>query len=311
VLHVVRVQEPRVRAARETAALVPGRERPPHRRRHRAALPADGERIPLPVLHDRDDPRIAREAPRRFRGNAHAVLELATAFRGRIHQDRGIHVHDDLVRVRRATAWQTGCQRAVGEEHERIRATLREGRARLRDRRVVEPAVAFPRKRSPVHRRFRFRRRIGHRVHRGVQCLEESSTELRRQPPLDHQVPMLVVSHVQVAPLVVLVRLPPLAVSLHLPVGADHALHLRSRPVGRDLEQELLVPRVRDPGDRPHLAVAQGPLLEPGRDLRKPRQRVRDPHLLPRGLEPDAGPPGEELGAALEADPLVVRVELS
>ena len=74
VLNMVCVDVPRVRTAGEAAAAVTGGERATQRRGYRPAFAADIQRGSLRVSEDRNDPRIAEEAARRFSGDAGLLL---------------------------------------------------------------------------------------------------------------------------------------------------------------------------------------------------------------------------------------------
>ena len=82
VLDVVRVQKPRVGAARERApVLVPDLQRAPHPRPDRARPATRAQGPAGRVLDDLDHRRVAGEPSRRLRGNADApgVLDESTA----------------------------------------------------------------------------------------------------------------------------------------------------------------------------------------------------------------------------------------
>ena len=62
-------------AARKAAATVAMVERAPDRRRDRAGPGRDLDRAAVPAVLHHHAARVARQAPGRFRGNAHAITE--------------------------------------------------------------------------------------------------------------------------------------------------------------------------------------------------------------------------------------------
>ena len=98
VLHVMAIDVALERAAGETAALVPGIQRPADRGRDGSSLAADVERLALLVFQDPDHAGVASEPSSRLRGNRRAMFELAAAGVA-VLQRLGIHVHHDLLAV--------------------------------------------------------------------------------------------------------------------------------------------------------------------------------------------------------------------
>ena len=88
-------------AAREAAAPVPMEERPPQGGRNGAGPGPDLDHAALLVMAHHHPARVARQAPRRFRGNARAVLEDALTGLLRIGQHGGIDVDHHLVALAR------------------------------------------------------------------------------------------------------------------------------------------------------------------------------------------------------------------
>ena len=76
VLQVMAVHVALVGATREHAPTVPGRERPPQRRRDRARLATDVQRLAAPVLEDCHETRITGEAPGRLDRDGRAILDF-------------------------------------------------------------------------------------------------------------------------------------------------------------------------------------------------------------------------------------------
>ena len=79
--------------------------------------------------------------------------------------------------------------------------------------------------------------REARRVRGCVQRMEEAFAELGRQPRLDHEVAVLVVARVNVAPVVVPVRFRALLCRICATKPAHGLLHVRSRAVQRDLQE--------------------------------------------------------------------------
>ena len=115
-------------AAREAAAAVPMMERAPQRRRNRAG--------PGPDLHDaavgvvaHDHPaRVARQAARRFRGNARRPPRTDWPGRSGVGQHGGIDVDHDLVALARGARVEAVVEGRLGEQRQGVRLLLRDGR---------------------------------------------------------------------------------------------------------------------------------------------------------------------------------------
>jgi hypothetical protein len=113
----------------ETAAGIAPLKRPPQRRRNRPASRAD---LDEPTLGPHHDPaRVAREALRRFRGHARAVLEDRLAAMLGVGQDCRVDVDDDLVPLARGAGIDPVVKRGLGQEGQGVGLLLRE-RGRLR-----------------------------------------------------------------------------------------------------------------------------------------------------------------------------------
>jgi hypothetical protein len=72
--------------------------------------------------------RVARQAPRRFRGNARAPLEDGLAGLIRIRQRRGIDVDHHLVPLARRAGIELMTEGRFREQGQRVRLLLRPGR---------------------------------------------------------------------------------------------------------------------------------------------------------------------------------------
>src|SRR5881296_2330386 len=89
-------------AAREAAAAVAMVERAPYRRWNRARTRADFDDTAVRVVSHHHPACVARDAPRRFCGNARAVFEEGLAGLIGVGKDRRIDVDDDLVALARS-----------------------------------------------------------------------------------------------------------------------------------------------------------------------------------------------------------------
>ena len=97
-LHVVDVGEAGA-ASGKAAPTIASLERSPEPSGHSPRAAPDVADIAVAPVRHRLDRRVAREAPRRFRGNAGPVFELGAA-RVFVHPEgRRIHVEDDQVAV--------------------------------------------------------------------------------------------------------------------------------------------------------------------------------------------------------------------
>ena len=163
----------------------------------------------------------------------------------------GVHVHHDLVPVRRKGRCVARLEHPVGHPRERIGPA--HGDRRLRDRRptwdVRRGGVFLP----PV--RGRLLGRVG--GHRRLQGAHDPCGHLRREPSVqDHRAVVLVPEGEPALSMpgigaFGLVRLARLAIE------AGEFLHVRRSAVPADVEQVRLVVGGRDAGERAHLGVAK------------------------------------------------------
>jgi hypothetical protein len=96
-------------AAREAAPAVSMMERSPQRRRNRACPSADLQQAPVCVVAHHHTAGVARQALRRSRGNARAILE-----------DRGIDVDHHLVALARGAGVDAVVEGRLREQRQRI-----------------------------------------------------------------------------------------------------------------------------------------------------------------------------------------------
>jgi len=111
-------------AAREAAAAVSVVERSPYRGRNRASPGRDFHHPPIPGVLHHHSARVARQAPRRFRGNVHAVLEHGLAGRVGVRQHGRVDVDHDLVALARGAGIDPVVKRRLGEHGQGVRLLL-------------------------------------------------------------------------------------------------------------------------------------------------------------------------------------------
>src|SRR5206468_2622764 len=102
-------------AAREATGAVAMVERAPYRRWNRARTRADFDSAAVPAVLHHHQARVARDAPRRFRGNARAVFEEGLAGLIGVGKDRRIDVDDNLVALSRGAGIEAVVQGRLGE----------------------------------------------------------------------------------------------------------------------------------------------------------------------------------------------------
>ena len=97
------------RAARKAAAIVSVMERAPQRRRNRPGPRPDFHDVPVLIVPHHHSARVARQAPRRFRGNVRAPFEDGLAGLIRVRQHRGVDMNHHLVSL----SWRAGIDPVV------------------------------------------------------------------------------------------------------------------------------------------------------------------------------------------------------
>ena len=107
--------------AREAAAAVAMMQRPPQRRRNRPRPGSHLHDTAVLIVAHHHAARVARQAPRRFRGNAHAPLEDRLARLIRVRQCRRVHVHHHLIPLTRRAGIEFVMQRRLREQGQRVR----------------------------------------------------------------------------------------------------------------------------------------------------------------------------------------------
>jgi len=110
-------------AAREATVSISMLERATERRRNRARLRPDLHHAPFVVVSHHHPARVARQALRRFCGNAVATLEDAIARLIGIRQDRRIDVHHHLIALARRAGIDAVMQRRLAVSASRASAS--------------------------------------------------------------------------------------------------------------------------------------------------------------------------------------------
>ena len=262
------VQEPLAGTAGELAAAVPEPQRPPQRRRNLAGLAAQFQLLARihRRRHPRDQRRIARQPPRRRRGQARAVLDpadrlpaSASAVRcrpapprrhapppdaDRPRTNRPVRPPDAIFATATNASASTGNWPPIARPGTPTRPVL--GCAPAHRSGPAPP----PRRATPPPRR------------------STGPTAPACRPRRRTTGPCAARPDRPVHP-------------LGLAVPADHLLQLRRRMHQRLLQQRRLVHPVRNPGHRPHLRVRQRAPRERLVHQRQPGQRGRHPHVLP------------------------------
>jgi hypothetical protein len=111
-------------AAREATAVVPMVERPSQGGRNRPGPRPDFQYAARLVVAHHHPARVARQAPRRFRGNVAPLFEHGLAGLLRIRQHGGIDVDHHLVAISGSAGIEALMQRRFREQAERIRLSL-------------------------------------------------------------------------------------------------------------------------------------------------------------------------------------------
>src|SRR5437660_508177 len=107
-------------AARETTAAVSVMQRAPERRRNRAGPGRHLDDSTVDTVLHHHTACVARQALRRFGGNAHAVLEDGLAGLIGVREYGGVDVDDHLIALARGTGIDPVMERGLGEQPERV-----------------------------------------------------------------------------------------------------------------------------------------------------------------------------------------------
>ena len=313
---VVRVDKSVALAAGELTSTVASQQRPPDRRRDRAGSPPDAQRLAI-ALDQRDQRAVASQTARSLGRDPGAVGDRAAAAApghrraGRVgRQRRGIHVHEHLValagRAVPGSGWRSserglrerreGLRVGGGGGHAVARGGIPRGEGRGRRFRGTARLDGGTRLRGTAPFVLQF---LGIRntplVERVASRLERAKEERsvdRRELRVEAQAAVVVVPvPAHEAPALLLVGLG----RRDPPRGPDHSLELGSGRVPRELQELGLALAIGDPGERPHLRVAQRPGGERLADQRQLGQRPGDPDMLPRGPGRERATPGDPL----------------
>ena len=266
----------------------------------RVRAPTSTTRPSVVVAHHHPA-RVARQALRRFRGNARAVLEHRLA-----------RADPDPPAPRRRRGPPPGSARPARRDRARGASAVSASRASasacccaMVGRSATGSADGSSSACDPGP--------LVQRLAGGVERLQEQRAHLRRQPPADHHHAVLVLIDVERPARVLALGLPRLGLAIHPPPAAHDALDVRGRAGAPHREQPLFGLRRGDAGQGADLGVRQ---LPAGERLRQPRQRRRGraPRGPARGRRPRSRPTRqrEPLGAGAEAVvPAAAGVELA
>ena len=281
--------------AREAAAVIAEGECAPKRCRNRASSRADLHDHAVGIVAHLHAAGVAREALRRFRGNARTPFHDGLAGRVGIGQHVSIDVNDHLIALARGTRIEPVMKCRLGDQHQGVGLLLLEG-ARFRKR-----VVGLE------------QRRLGPQAITGRgQGLDQHRAGFRRQPASDDDAAVHILIHVKCAMLVASVGLLPLLLPIDAAPAADDPFDVLGRARAPDREEPLLRRRRGDSGERPdlglrELAVGQR-LLQPG----EPFESSRDTDALARGTDIETHAVGEPRCTRAEAVvPALADIELT
>ena len=215
--------------------------------------------------------RVARQALRRFRGNADAVLEDGLAGMIGVRQHRGVDVDDDLVALARGAGIDAVVEGRLGQQGQGVGLLLLH-RRRSADRRSAD-----------VGGRDRARARWYSASRAASSALTSRAPDLRGQPAPDPHGAVVVLIHVQGPARVLPGGLAGLGLAVHPAPAAHDPLDVLGGAGAADLEQALFGLRRGDAGEGADLRVGQ---LAAREGLGQERQR--SPGRARRG--PSRGP---------------------
>ena len=222
-------------------------QRPPDRRRNRARSRGDFHDAAVPpVLHD-DTGCIACKASGRFRGNFYPVFQGRIAVVGRVGENRGIDVDDDLVVLGCCARLDAVVQRRLRDYCQRVRLLLGHAGSVL-DLGLMTRAMVQGLASS------------GKRSH-------EQGADLGLEAPADDEHAVVVLMDVDTARAVSVLGLARLCVLIDLAPAADDPFHVGCGARLADPKQDVLGLRRRDAGECAHLGVGQLAAPERGAKL--------------------------------------------
>jgi hypothetical protein len=112
----------------EATAPIPVLERPPQRRGNGPRPRADLHDAPVRIVPHHHPARIARQPLRRLGRDAGAALEHRLARGPGVLKDGGVDMDDHLVPLARRPGVEAPVQRRLGQQRQRVRLLLAEGR---------------------------------------------------------------------------------------------------------------------------------------------------------------------------------------
>lgn len=200
-------------AARKAATEVPVMQRAPQRRGYRPRPGSDFHDAPIRIVPHHHPSCIARQAPRRFRGNVRP-FEHRLTWLIRVREHGGIDVNHDLIALSRRAWIELVMKSRFREQRQGVSPLLSQGRAlggwigRLTDG-VVSPLLLIQ------------------RFARGFQRLDEQGARLRRQPSSDNYHAIVVLIDVERPARLLAPALTRLGLSVHAPPASHDSLDMR------------------------------------------------------------------------------------
>ncbi len=197
------------------------------------------------------------------------------------------HYLEAICSVDRLAGIETGPERRLGDEPQRIGALLR----RAHIRRLL-PSVE--------------------RLGCGGEGLREHGAGFRIQAATHDPTSVLIDPHIELSPIVPEVLPFGVLVPVHATPCAHDLLDVLRRPVQRDLEELRLVHRRRDARERAYLRVEELTATHGIGDHWQRHERTRDAHLLTRRTRGNTGSPAQPVCTAGEAGaPRLEGIELA
>jgi len=269
-------------AARETAAPVAVLECPPQGRWNGPVPGAHLHQTARLVMAHPHAAGVAREALRRFRGNAHSVFEDGLPWMLGLRQHGRIDVHHHLIAFTRRTRVEPVVQRRFREERQGIGPLLWCGRRLIHRVGRDFPADARPRIERLASSRDR---------------LQEQGAHLGLQPATQDHRAVLVMMDVQRSACVPSRGLTALGAPVDLPPAPHDALHVGRRPRTPDPDQTRIGIGRRHPRQGAHLRVGELPAGKRLGQVRQGAEGTRDTDPLAGGTRIESDPPGQPGGA--------------